>query len=115
MIKTEKNVYEPREASDGRRILVMRLWPRGVARSHVDEWLKDLGSSRKLIEDWKRERIGWAEAKRRYQEEMKDPEKQKLIRALAERGRKETLTLLCGCRDPNRCHRAILKELIDRS
>ncbi len=46
MIKTAKTVYDKPESSDGKRILVMRLWPRGVAKDKVDVWLKELGTEK---------------------------------------------------------------------
>ena len=49
MIKTAKTVYDKPESSDGKRILVMRLWPRGVAKDKVDVWLKELGTEEELI------------------------------------------------------------------
>lgn len=113
MIKIEKNVYDAKDGSDGTRILVMRIWPRGIRKTHVDEWLQDLGTSRQLIKEWKNKRINWNEFRKRYLAEMKEPEKQQLIKRLAERAKHETITLLCSCRDPNRCHRALLKELIE--
>jgi len=39
-----KRVYEPKEKSDGLRVLIMRLWPRGIKKSHIDVWLKELGT-----------------------------------------------------------------------
>ena len=46
MIKTAKTVYDKPESSDGKRILVMRLWPRGVAKDKVVVWLKELGTEK---------------------------------------------------------------------
>lgn len=53
MIKTEKTIYDKREESDGKRILVMRLWPRGVSKDEVDAWIKDFGTEKELIRKWK--------------------------------------------------------------
>jgi len=61
MIKTAKTVYDKPESSDGKRILVMRLWPRGVARDKVDVWLKELGTEKELIKRWKSGKISWKE------------------------------------------------------
>ena len=44
-----KRVYEPREPTDGTRLLVMRLWPRGIKKNHVDAWFKELGAEVPLI------------------------------------------------------------------
>ena len=112
MIKTSKTVYDASSPDDGTRILVMRLWPRGVRKDAVDEWFKELGTSLPLIREWKGGRIQWAEFKTRFLSEIDKPEKRVLIASLAERSRNETITLLCSCRDESRCHRSILKELI---
>jgi uncharacterized protein YeaO (DUF488 family) len=112
VIKTSKTVYDAGSPDDGTRILVMRLWPRGVRKDAVDEWFKELGTSLPLIREWKGGRIQWAEFKMRFLAEMESPGKKVLIASLAERSRNETITLLCSCRDNGRCHRSILKELI---
>lgn len=113
MIKTDKTIYDPASPSDGSRILVMTIWPRGVRKERIHEWRKELGCSRELIREWKTGNISWEEFRKRYFKEMSAPEKQKLIRQLAERSRKETLTLLCTDKDESRCHRSLLKELIE--
>jgi uncharacterized protein YeaO (DUF488 family) len=112
VIKTSKTVYDAGSLDDGTRILVMRLWPRGVRKDAVDEWFMGLGTSLPLIREWKGGRIQWAEFKMRFLAEMESSEKKVLIASLAERSKDETITLLCSCKDESRCHRAILKELI---
>ena len=113
MIKSSKTVYDASSPDDGARILVMRLWPRGVRKDAVDEWLRELGTSIPLIKEWKGGRIRWAEFKARFFSEMEKPEKNVLIASFAERSKDETITLLCSCKDESRCHRSILKELIE--
>jgi len=105
-----KNVYDPPAKDDGYRVLVMRFWPRGVGRSKVDAWEKDLGTLPEDIRAWKQGKIEWSEFARRYRKAIK-PEAAK-IAALADRARRETVTLLCGCRDEDHCHRTILKDLV---
>lgn len=113
MIKSSRTVYDASSPDDGTRILVMRLWPRGVRKDAVDEWFKELGTSLPLIREWKGERIDWPAFKERFLVEMESPEKKVLIVSLAERSRNETITLLCSCKDESRCHRSILRELIE--
>ncbi len=115
MIKTGKSIYDQPEPSDGKRILVMTLWPRGVKKERIDEWRKELGCSRPLIKEWKSGKITWKEFRGRYFDEMKAPEKQALIRQLAERTKRENITLLCTDKDEQRCHRILLKELIEKA
>jgi len=88
----------------------MRFWPRGVARSKVDAWEKDLGTLPEDIRAWKQGKIAWSEFARRYRKAMK-PEAAK-IAALAARAHRGTVTLLCGCRDEDHCHRTILRDLV---
>lgn len=114
MVKT-KRVGEPRESGDGTRILVMRLWPRGIRKEHVDLWLRALGTDLGLIRAWKGGRLGWAELRRRYLEGLKTPEAQAALAELLGLGRRGTMTLLCSCPEEARCHRGILKAILTRT
>jgi uncharacterized protein YeaO (DUF488 family) len=106
---------------DGLRLLVCRYRPRGVRKEEEtwDEWDPELGPSRELHADayGKRGReIDWQEYRARYLREMK--EEQPRIAALAERVRNgETITLLCSsaCEDDDRCHRSLLRSLIEKA
>ena len=110
-VKT-KRVYEPKAAGDGARILVMRLWPRGVTKNRVDAWFKELGAEIALIRVWKAGRITWPEFRRRYLAGLKRPEAKAQRRELGDRARKGRVTLLCSCPEESRCHRGILKRLL---
>jgi uncharacterized protein YeaO (DUF488 family) len=83
-----------------------------VARDKVDAWEKQLGTPPELIKQWKVQEITWPQLRRAYLEAIKD--QRESIAALAARAQKQTVTLLCGCKDPNHCHRTILAELIDQ-
>ena len=115
MISVEKSIYDPKSPNDGLRVLVMRYWPRGIKKDKVDVWFKDLGTSEGLIKEWKSGTISWLEFRKAYLVEVKGQSKRAIIRELAKRAKTEKVTLLCGCRDQTRCHRAILKELIERA
>ncbi len=122
-ILTEKHVRLHRSPEDGERLLVMRYWPRGVRREAVDRWLRDLAPSAGLLREF-RERIDpaarsaetdddevWSWFASAYRAEMAAQEP--LIRELrARHERGDTITLLCGCHDPARCHRSLLAGLI---
>jgi uncharacterized protein YeaO (DUF488 family) len=110
-IKT-KRVYDDPEPEDGHRLLVMRRWPRGVPKSSVDGWEKELGAPADLITDWKSGSIKWDEFVKRYRKAMRG-QKQK-IGELRDRSRSETITLLCSCKDEQRCHRTLLKKMIEK-
>ena len=112
MIRTDKTVYDKRDDSDGRRILVMRTWPRGISKDKVDVWMKDLGTEKELIKKWKAGRVAWAELARSYNASLKG--KEEVLRGLAAQSRSGTITLLCGCRDEAHCHRSLLKSAVER-
>ena len=114
-ISIQKSIYDPKSKDDGFRVLVMQYWPRGMKKEKIDAWYKDLGTSRELIKAWKAGRVKWPQFKMRYIADLKEARKQTLIHELAKRANTEKLTLLCGCRDPNTCHRIILKEQIEKA
>ena len=111
MIKIEKSVYSPPEASDGTRVLVMTMWPRGVSRDKVDVWMKELGTPRDLIKLWKGGKVSWSEFRAGYLESLKG--KEAALRQLAADSKKGTITLLCTEKDPSVCHRSVLREAIE--
>src|SRR6266540_277750 len=107
-----KRVYDKPERSDGTRVLVMRLWPRGIKKSAVDLWLKNLGAEIADLRAFRAGRIGWPEMRRRYLAGLRrEPAASALkrLRAMAKRGR---VTALCSCADPKRCHRSLLRALL---
>lgn len=114
MVKT-KRTSESRAAGDGTRVLVMRLWPRGIRKTHVDLWLRALGTDLRLVRAWKAGTLGWAELRRRYLQGLKNPEAQQALAELRGLGRRGTVTLLCSCPDEARCHRGILKAILTRT
>ena len=111
VIKIEKTVYSPPEKSDGKRILVMTLWPRGVSKGGVDVWMKELGTPRDLIGRYKAGRMTWKEYSAEYRNSLKG--KESVLRGLAEEAEKSTITLLCTEKDPNACHRSLLKAAVE--
>lgn len=109
-----KRVYDPPAATDGHRILVDRLWPRGLtkARAKVDEWLKEIAPSTELRQWFHKDPSRWAEFKSRYRYELAESkEAVSHVRALAKKGR---VTLVYGARDPERNHAIILLEFLKR-
>jgi len=111
MLRT-KRVYDKPERADGTRVLVMRLWPRGIKKSAVDLWLKELGAEVVNLRAFKAGRIGWPEMRRRYLAGLKrEPAASALgrLRAMAKRRR---VTVLCSCEDEKRCHRSLLRAAL---
>ena len=111
MIRIEKSVYSPPEKSDGKRILVMTLWPRGVSKDKVDVWMKELGTPRDLINRYKSGKMTWRAYAAEYKKSLKG--KEHLLMSLADEAREGTITLLCIEKDPGACHRSLLKEAIE--
>lgn len=111
MIKIDKSVYAPPEETDGKRILVMTLWPRGISKDEVDVWMKELGTPRELIKRYKSGKVKLAEFRSEYAKSLKG--KEDLLQGLALESKKGTITLLCTEKDPSTCHRSVLKEAIE--
>ena len=111
MIKIEKSIYSPPEKSDGKRVLVMTLWPRGVSKGKIDVWMKELGTPLDLIKRYKSGNMSWKEYAAAYRRSLKG--KEDLLQSLAKESKKGTITLLCTEKDPGSCHRSLLKEAIE--
>ncbi|MCI0597131.1 MAG: DUF488 family protein, partial [candidate division Zixibacteria bacterium] len=92
-----KSIYEPIEKSDGVRILVMTLWPRGFKKASFDRWQKSLGTPLELIRKYKADKIEWPALKKEYKKGMAG--QKKLLAEIAKLAKKETVTLLCACRE----------------
>lgn len=107
-----KRIYEPSSPSDGRRVLVDRLWPRGVTKvdAHLDAWMKDLAPSTKLRRWFGHRPERWPEFRRRYIDELRTkPEKLAALRELAESG---PVTLLYATKDTLRNKASVLVEVL---
>jgi len=107
-----KRAYEPPSSRDGTRILVDRLWPRGVkkAKAHIDLWLRDVAPSAALRQWFGHDPARWSEFRRRYRGELKrQPEALAQLRALARQGR---ITLVFGARDERRNQAVVLKSVL---
>jgi len=107
-----KRAYEPASASDGKRILVDRLWPRGVskAKAAIDEWIKDVAPSTSLRKWFAHDPKRWPEFQRRYKRELRDhSELLSHIASLADRGR---VTLVFGARDERHNDAVVLAAVI---
>ena len=97
-----KRVYEPASDSDGVRVLVDGLWPRGLSKTTaaVDLWLKDIGPSRPLRQWFNRDPSRWTEFLQRYAEELDAlGQRSPSVKALAGAVRQGRVTLLFGARD----------------
>lgn len=109
-----RRAYEEPAPDDGRRVLVDRLWPRGLAKADaaVDEWLKAVAPSAELRKWYAHEPERFAEFARRYRAELHGAEALGHLRDLAGAG---PLTLLTATRDLEHAHTAVLAPLLDGS
>ncbi|MBC3841572.1 DUF488 family protein [Streptacidiphilus sp. 4-A2] len=108
-----KRVYEPPEPRDGPRVLVDRLWPRGVSkeRAAVDEWLKEVAPSAGLRDWYHHHREEFAEFGRRYRVELDDPEHSAAVARLLELGAAAAMvTLVTSVREVEHSHVPVLLE-----
>ena len=110
MIKI-KRVYDPIEKDDGVRILVDRLWPRGIKKDKIDIWLKDIAPSNELRKWYNHDPNKWEEFKRRYFDEL---DKNSKLNELLQLIRKnENITLLYSSKSPYN-NAIALKEYIEK-
>lgn len=109
-----KRAYEPAKRTDGYRVLIDRIWPRGVSKekAHLDEWAKELAPSSELRRWFGHEPAKFDEFCRRYRAELA-PHEEKL-RELRRRGRQGTLTLVYSARDTEHNDAVVLAELLRR-
>lgn len=109
-----KRVYEAPEASDGFRVLVDRLWPRGVAkqRAALDLWMKDLAPSTELRRWFGHDPKRWKEFQARYRAELEQHATD--LAELRSRARKGTVTLLFGARDVEHNEAVVLRDVLAR-
>ena len=109
-----KRVYETPDASDGFRVLVDRLWPRGVAkeRAALDLWMKDIAPSTELRRWFGHDPERWTEFQTRYRAELKEHETD--LAELRSRARKGTVTLLFGARDTEHNEAVVLKNVLTK-
>jgi uncharacterized protein YeaO (DUF488 family) len=96
-----KRVYEQPDKNDGRRILVDRIWPRGISKDKVrlSDWRKDLAPSNELREWFGHDPERWEEFKEHYRTELEEAGKMGDLRDIAKRARGENVTLLFGAKD----------------
>ena len=114
MIKL-KRAYEKPSKDDGFRILVDRLWPRGVSKveAHFDAWLKDVTPSPKLRTWFGHDPDKWAEFRRRYTAELEDDgEAVRELRDLV--AEKKNVTFVYGAKDVEHTHVIVLKDFIEQ-
>lgn len=113
MIKL-KRIYEPYDENDGYRVLVDRLWPRGISKekAHLDLWLKDIAPSTELRKWFNHDSKKWSEFKQKYQAELKD--NREFVERLEQvKEKHSTLCLLYGAKDEVHNEAIVILELLN--
>jgi uncharacterized protein YeaO (DUF488 family) len=107
-----KRAYEKPSRSDGLRVLVDRLWPRGLTkeRAAIDLWLKDLAPSSELRKWFAHDPEKWKEFEARYRAELR--EKKDLVRELRARSASQPVTLVYAARDEEHNEAVVLKKVL---
>jgi uncharacterized protein YeaO (DUF488 family) len=111
-----KRVYATPSSKDGARILVDRLWPRGLTKSAaaIDEWLRDVAPSDELRRWYHAQPGHWASFRRKYLTELSQPEAETALRRLYQLSRKrKRVTLLFASKNEDCNNATVLKELLD--
>jgi len=109
---TIKRAYEEASSDDGYRVLVDRLWPRGVSKeaAHLDEWDKDVAPSNELRTWFGHDPEKFDEFRARYLAELKDNPR---VDALRERGEHGTVTLVYSAHDEQHNQAVVLRDLLE--
>ncbi len=107
-----KRVYEPYSKEDGYRILIDRLWPRGLTKekAHIDLWLKEIAPSDSLRKWFSHDPSKFEEFKKRYADEIKEENINKILEIL----KKQDVTLLYAAKDQEHNDAVVLYEILKR-
>ncbi len=109
-----RRVYETPSDDDGERILVDRIWPRGLSRqgARLDAWLREIAPTNELRKWFGHDRAKWPEFLRRYEEELQTPEKRALVAGLRRTAGAGKVTLLYGARDETHNNAVALRAFL---
>jgi uncharacterized protein YeaO (DUF488 family) len=109
-----KRAYDPPEATDGYRVLVDRVWPRGLSRESLQlhEWARHLGPSDQLRRWFGHDPARWEEFRQRYRRELASPELEADLRRLRDLARHQTVTLVYSARDEEHNQARVLAEFL---
>lgn len=109
-----KRVYEPASPADGDRILVDRIWPRGLSKDAVaaDLWMNEIAPSTELRKWFGHEPARWPEFQARYRKELEDEAQAELLGTLVERVKRGKVTLVFGAKDEERNQAVVLLGVV---
>lgn len=109
-----KRIYDGPEASDGTRVLVDRLWPRGLSkeRAHIDLWLKEIAPSNELRKWFHHDPEKFAEFRQRYESELQSESGQEALAKLRELAKQGPITLLFAAHDAEHNNAVVLRDVL---
>jgi uncharacterized protein YeaO (DUF488 family) len=112
-----RRIYDEPCSTDGRRILVDRIWPRGVRKqdARLDEWMREIAPSTELRRWYGHDRERYAEFRRRYLAELRDPVRREAVERLRESALRDRMTLLTASHDLEHSQAAVLAQLLSRA
>jgi len=117
LVITTRRVYEPADPSDGYRVLIDRLWPRGISKSkaHLDLWAKDIAPSAALRRWYGHDPSKWKEFRSRYLRELRAPAARAVLDDLERRARRGRVTLVYASRAADISDVEVIKRKLQRS
>lgn len=112
MIKI-KRIYESASPKDGKRMLVDRLWPRGIRKDEakIDDWIRDIAPSNELRKWFSHDPSKWQEFKKRYEKELKN--KSSILEKIRHEAKTGVVTLLYSAKDEEHNNAVVLKEILE--
>ena len=112
-----RRIYDDASSEDGLRILVDRIWPRGVRKedANVDEWLREIAPSTELRRWYGHDPDRYAEFRRRYLAELREPVRKQAAQRLRETAGHNRMTLLTASRDLEHSQAAVLAHWLNRA
>ncbi|RFF33027.1 DUF488 domain-containing protein [Wenzhouxiangella sediminis] len=110
-----QRIYDHDQDTTGTRVLVDRVWPRGVSKddANLDHWYKELAPSSELRKWFGHDPKLWAAFKQKYRKELKDDDKREQLRELAEMAGSDGLVLLYGAKDTEHNQAVVLREVLE--
>lgn len=111
-----RRVYDDAEDQDGVRVLVDRIWPRGVTKSRaaLDEWCKDVAPSTELRKWYSHDPAKFTEFSRRYRDELQQDERGAALQHLRDLAAEQRLTLLTATKQPDISEAQVLADILNR-
>ena len=112
-----KRIYDEPGPDDGMRVLVDRLWPRGIKKENaaIDLWLKEVAPSNELRKWFQHDPAKFVEFRQRYETELRSPEQQAALAKLHQLAGQGSLTLLFAAKDSEHNNACVLRDVLERA